>query len=138
MEDETEPNWDVAFTRWRAHVDRLLDPDPPAPGDPAHLVTVSELLEDNSVRWAVYDSDALHGAVVAASDVATPEQVGAVTEAFDAISAEHPKREHPVRTRIFGATPPPADTEWIPDYELFPELGILPGTATPTPSEGME
>ncbi len=138
MDDETEPNWDTTFATWRRHVDRQLDPAPPPPGrDHSQVMAFAELLEDSTIRWSLYDESTLYGAVVEASDVAAPAQIESFLRSVDAVQAEYPDRDHPIRSRILGPQPPPADTEWQPAYELFPDLGIFPGTRTPSPPDGL-
>jgi hypothetical protein len=137
MHDESEPNWGIALARWRCHVDRQLDPSPPPPGgDHSQVRTFAELLQDSTVRWSVYDASTLHGAVVNGPDVAAPGQVESFTRAADALRIEYPIRDQPIRFRMLDAQPPPPATAWQPDYEVFPDLAIFPGTPTPSPPNG--
>lgn len=121
-------DWEGAFARWRYHFARVRGNGVDPGATPESLNLVWARYPDGSVRWFVHDRDARMASAVDGKAMVPEEVVRTLDELRVALEKENPP--HPIYTdvRVEPTRLAEAAGNWVPEYELIPELSIqVPG-----------
>lgn len=127
--DSAEPNWTVTFARWRFFVDAALSAEPVHPGSRlSQLRLFVDVYPDGDVRWLLYDSETHHAANAGRETARLDAETLNVVDRLVAYLLED-GIDTVVRTAVAldEAQLDVSGIDWVPEYELFADLGIFAG-----------
>jgi hypothetical protein len=125
--DRREPDWMLAFQRWRGAVDLLLDARSPTPGsDVSSIELFVRVGLDGSIEAVARDARTL-----------TAAEVPFETLAFNGVERVRQAAEthfneggsEPFEVQVHGAADQlsPSTLSWLPERDLLPDLDPFPG-----------